>query len=321
MGKSKDVSAITVAQMVVLGKEGLSQREIRDRLNIKSQSTVQRCLKRYQETNSFCAKKRPPRQRITTAATDRWIRRRVVADPYISATAIRHELSPNISVSSRTIRRRLSNEMGLKSFKAASKPKLSAKNRRDRIAFCERHRHWSPEDWHSVMFSDETTINQFCNFQKRVRRLPGERYNEKYTTGSVKFSAKIMIWGSIAATGRGSLWIAPPKSTIKVANYLSILQDKLPTMMPLRNCTIFQQDGAPCHTARMVTQWIHQQDFQLLEGWPGNSPDLNPIENCWSLLKNRVAELQPTGTADLIEKIKIVWSQQISPDYCRQLLD
>ena len=81
------------------------------------------------------------------------------------------------------------------------------------------------------------------------------------------------------------------------------------------------QDGAPCHTARILTQWIHQQDFQLLEGWPGNSPDLNPIENCRSQLKKRVAELQPKGTADLIENLKIVWSQQVSSGYCRQLLD
>jgi esterase/lipase superfamily enzyme len=41
---------------------------------------------------------------------------------------------------------------------------------------------------------------------------------------------------------------------------------------------IFQQDGAPCHTAKICTKYFTDSNIKVLS-WPGNSPDLNPIEN------------------------------------------
>ena len=321
MGKSTDIPATTVAQMVVLRDQGLTQRQIAARLHIKNQSTVQRCLKRHTDTNSFIAKKHGHRPCSTTRAADRHIQHIVAANPYISSVAVRQELGSTISVSARTIRRRLSTELGLKSYKTAAKPKLSAKNIADRIAFCNMYRHWTAADWHRVMFSDETTVSQYNYNQKYVRRPPGKRYDSKYVIGTVKFPAKTMIWGSIAASGRGSLWFAPPSSTINGRAYLSLLQEKLPTVMPLRECTTFQQDGAPCHRARIVTEWFSRQSFQLLQGWPGNSPDLNPIENCWTLIKQRLSGHRPTGTKDMIEKLKQIWAREISQEYCCRLVE
>ncbi|GFS76080.1 uncharacterized protein TNCV_4666801 [Trichonephila clavipes] len=41
---------------------------------------------------------------------------------------------------------------------------------------------------------------------------------------------------------------------------------------------IVMQDGAPCHTARSIKAFLAEQNIPLLD-WPGNSPDMNPIEN------------------------------------------
>ena len=41
---------------------------------------------------------------------------------------------------------------------------------------------------------------------------------------------------------------------------------------------IFQQDGAPCHTAKVCQTWFMENKIKLLE-LPGNNPDLNLIEN------------------------------------------
>ena len=47
---------------------------------------------------------------------------------------------------------------------------------------------------------------------------------------------------------------------------------------------IFMQDGAPAHTASKTQQWCsdHLEGFWEKTEWPGNSADLNPIENLCS---------------------------------------
>lgn len=69
-------------------------------------------------------------------------------------------------------------------------------------------------------------------------------------------------------------------TTVKKDNYLAIIQDKVPRFMLIRGTNVFMHDGAPAHTARIVKDWIQNADFECLQPWPGNSPDLNPIENC-----------------------------------------
>jgi hypothetical protein len=55
---------------------------------------------------------------------------------------------------------------------------------------------------------------------------------------------------------------------------------------------IFQQDNAPVHTAYVIRDWLAEQEFEVM-AWPPYSPDLNPIENLWALLKAKIYELHP----------------------------
>jgi transposase len=248
------------------------------------------------------------------------IRRAATSDPTASSTAIASQLPPEIAPSARTVRRRLQLDFHLRAYRAARKPKLSAKNIKDRLVFAKRYRNWSAAEWSRVLFSDESSILQFSNRVPWVRRPCGERFSPRYTAPTVKHATSIMVWGAISAAGTGPLWLIPQGRTVNAGVYLEILQDNLPRAMQQHNCAIFQHDGAPAHSAKSVGTWLAQHAFEVLRPWPGSSPDLNPIEHCWSLLKSEVAKLQPTSRADLATKIQHVWTTSISADFCRNLI-
>ena len=65
-------------------------------------------------------------------------------------------------------------------------------------------------------------------------------------------------------------------------------------------------DGAPAHKSRAVKTFLDEQNIEVLD-WPGNSPDLNPIENAWNKMKNDLAKSRPTSIVSLKEALKKMW--------------
>lgn len=313
----KQLSTEVLAQIKVLSEEGYSTRAIAARLRLV-QSTVSRNLAFMKKSGTFTRPKRPGRPKSTSVATDRAIVRHATRTPTASSTAIRASI-PAPSPSARTIRRRLY-DAGLKSYRPAKKPALSQKNIRDRIAFCNKYKHWTAEDWARVMFSDESTITQHGSYVRHVRRPKNTRFCSRYVLPTVKQPPRVMVWGAIAKSGRCGLWFMPKNSTINGTTYLSILEEKLPPFMRMRNCDKFLHDGAPCHRTKTVSQWLTNSGIEVVGPWPGNSPDLNPIENAWQQLKAKVAQHNATSAKDLIEKIKQVWCLEITPEYCDRLV-
>ncbi len=128
-----------------------------------------------------------------------------------------------------------------------------------------------------------------------------------------------MIWAAMSSAGVGTLCFL--KSTVNAAIYQDILEHfMLPSADKLYGDAdfIFQQDVAPAHTATGTKSWFNDHGVTVLD-WPANSPDLNPIENIWCIVKRKMRDTRPNKANDLKATIKATWAS-ITPEQCHRLI-
>ncbi len=133
------------------------------------------------------------------------------------------------------------------------------------------------------------------------------------------FPQSVMIWAAMSSAGVGPLCFL--KSTVNTAIYQEILEHfMLPSADKLYGDAdfIFQQDLAPAHTAKGTKSWFNDHGVTVLD-WPANSPDLNPIENLWGIVKRKMRDTRPNNADDTKAAIKATWAS-IPPQKCHKLI-
>ncbi len=204
--------------------------------------------------------------------------------------------------------------------KRATKPLLKRKHRQKHLAQAKEKKNWTVAQWSKVIFSDESKFSiSFGNQGPRVWRKSGEAQNPCCLKSNVKFPQSVMIWAAMSSAGVGPLCFL--KSTVNAAFYQEILEHfMLPSADKLYGDAdfIFQQELTPVHTAKDTKSWFNDHVVTVLD-WPANTPDLNPIENVWGIVKRKMRDTRPNNADDLKAVIKATWAF-ITPEQSHRLI-
>lgn len=109
-----------------------------------------------------------------------------------------------------------------------------------------------------------------------------------------------MFWGSFSYDRRSPLWALEadptcPAGGVGGRRILGALQACLPGMIE-PGFSAFMHDNAKTFRSAVVQDWLNpwatENDVELMD-WPAYSPDLNPIENIWKLVKERLHKADP----------------------------
>jgi hypothetical protein len=196
----RPLNDVEKGQVIELDHLELSQGLIADRLG-RTKSTVGAFLKRYHERGTTENSPAPGRPTKVTEQLKRRLPRHTKSNRRQPLAELRNEVAPGLSI--RTV---LRNE-NVRKWKAAKRPKLTKNRAAKRLAWAMTHADWTEEDFKSVLWSDECSVEKSKDPRTDwVFRTPYEKWDidcvQTYEKGP---GVKLMVWGCFGVIPRAPL--------------------------------------------------------------------------------------------------------------------
>ncbi len=250
------------------------------------------------------------------------IKRQLDQNPHLTARQLK-EQNPMLlqDVSVRTIQKNIQTKLNYRKMRARNKPFVSEVHRKKRLAFVQKYSSWTLDEWRRVLWTDEATFRVSDTKGKKVwRRKGSDPHDPKFTAKSVKHPPSLMAWGAFSYGGVADLHIFPKGQSVTKDVYLSLLDSRLADCFAATGGEVLHQDGAPCHTAHIVKEWLVSSQVECIPDWPANSPDMSPIENLWGIVKCKLRN-EDTSTLPKLEcALRRAWSS-VSQETVEKLAD
>lgn len=274
--------------------------------------TIFKWKKKIKRKKPITRKPGTGRRRLLTPTNEQYVRRiGLINNRYTNQMLANKVLeAKSVKVSRFTIGRVLKRD-NITRLAPNRVPLMTSVQQKRRLEWCIRYKNYN---WEDVVFSDES-IFEFNSKPPKLLCRKGQRKS----IPMAKHPASTMIWGGISLRGRTQL--ATVKGIINSTVYCECLEGHLITIMEVlypEGYTL-QEDNATVHKSRETTAWKLQHGINTIV-WPANSPDLNPIENVWGLMKHHLASINFKTVDSWRAKLHELW-ENFTAEYMRALIE